>query len=475
MQKWIGNRPTIGQKALVTMYGKVLEQARHTVINSTDTVLKVIEAEFDKKSGRDVKGVLVLTTTSILFLSRSENTVYTYNQVNDFRVQKDGNDKNEWQLKLSIGYTPRIFDDIKINDDSKEFIEILEHIVHHKSANVLTTVTHDFDKFLHADRLNDLRSNNVKITAFVMKRDNLGHAKNGERLLREKHRDAKLIAEGYYQSAKKKGNFVLVEDTDILVYEYDDKERTATLMNKWPFTFFSHAVVDQFAMKTVISREEGELVLTSSGKKLVALLVDAKIAFESKERKWYQKVLGFRSGKWWKRAVASFMYVFGFIIILAMIFGEDTTETDAITPDTKTADEQSNKTDAEADRLAEEQQKQEEADRLAEEQRKQEEANRLAEEKAKQEEAERIAEEQRKQEEADRLAEEQRKQEEANRLAEEQRKQEEAARAQKEQTTNVYYKNCTQAREAGAAPVHQGEPGYGKHLDRDGDGIGCDR
>ncbi|MFD4960588.1 DUF1524 domain-containing protein [Microbacterium sp. NPDC058389] len=38
----------------------------------------------------------------------------------------------------------------------------------------------------------------------------------------------------------------------------------------------------------------------------------------------------------------------------------------------------------------------------------------------------------------------------------------------------VYYKNCDAARAAGAAPVHQGEPGYGKHLDRDGDGIGCD-
>ncbi|WP_326746532.1 excalibur calcium-binding domain-containing protein [Streptomyces sp. NBC_01760] len=22
--------------------------------------------------------------------------------------------------------------------------------------------------------------------------------------------------------------------------------------------------------------------------------------------------------------------------------------------------------------------------------------------------------------------------------------------------------------------MHQGEPGYGRHLDRDGDGVGCD-
>jgi hypothetical protein len=39
---------------------------------------------------------------------------------------------------------------------------------------------------------------------------------------------------------------------------------------------------------------------------------------------------------------------------------------------------------------------------------------------------------------------------------------------------SVYYDNCAAARAAGAAPVHRGEPGYGRHLDRDGDGTGCD-
>lgn len=42
------------------------------------------------------------------------------------------------------------------------------------------------------------------------------------------------------------------------------------------------------------------------------------------------------------------------------------------------------------------------------------------------------------------------------------------------QTASVYYKNCTEARNAGAAPVYKGDPGYAKHLDRDGDGIGCE-
>lgn len=36
------------------------------------------------------------------------------------------------------------------------------------------------------------------------------------------------------------------------------------------------------------------------------------------------------------------------------------------------------------------------------------------------------------------------------------------------------FRNCAEARAAGAAPVRRGEPGYGPHLDRDNDGIGCE-
>jgi hypothetical protein len=36
------------------------------------------------------------------------------------------------------------------------------------------------------------------------------------------------------------------------------------------------------------------------------------------------------------------------------------------------------------------------------------------------------------------------------------------------------FRNCDQARAAGAAPVRRGDPGYGPHLDRDNDGVGCE-
>ena len=38
----------------------------------------------------------------------------------------------------------------------------------------------------------------------------------------------------------------------------------------------------------------------------------------------------------------------------------------------------------------------------------------------------------------------------------------------------AFYATCSAARAVGAAPVRRGDPGYASHLDRDGDGIGCE-
>ncbi|MFD6857529.1 excalibur calcium-binding domain-containing protein [Rhodococcus sp. NPDC060090] len=37
------------------------------------------------------------------------------------------------------------------------------------------------------------------------------------------------------------------------------------------------------------------------------------------------------------------------------------------------------------------------------------------------------------------------------------------------------FKNCTEAWNAGAAPVYRNDPGYAPRLDRDNDGVGCER
>ncbi|WP_244194645.1 excalibur calcium-binding domain-containing protein [Amycolatopsis echigonensis] len=44
-----------------------------------------------------------------------------------------------------------------------------------------------------------------------------------------------------------------------------------------------------------------------------------------------------------------------------------------------------------------------------------------------------------------------------------------------EQPSGVYYKNCAAAKAAGVTPLHRGDPGYRPALDRDGDGVACER
>lgn len=39
---------------------------------------------------------------------------------------------------------------------------------------------------------------------------------------------------------------------------------------------------------------------------------------------------------------------------------------------------------------------------------------------------------------------------------------------------HVYYRNCSEARAAGAAPIYREGPGYREALDQDNDGIACE-
>lgn len=61
-----------------------------------------------------------------------------------------------------------------------------------------------------------------------------------------------------------------------------------------------------------------------------------------------------------------------------------------------------------------------------------------------------------------------------NRQAGPVRKVKSAAPAPAPVRSTAYYRSCREARAAGAAPIRRGQAGYGKHLDRDGDGIACE-
>lgn len=87
-------------------------------------------------------------------------------------------------------------------------------------------------------------------------------------------------------------------------------------------------------------------------------------------------------------------------------------------------------------------------------------------EKAKQEEKERA-------EQAKKAAEEKKKQEEAAAAAANQ--QQAQSQSQPAASSELNFSNCKEARAAGYSHMRRGEPGYAPHLDRDGDGIACDK
>ena len=51
----------------------------------------------------------------------------------------------------------------------------------------------------------------------------------------------------------------------------------------------------------------------------------------------------------------------------------------------------------------------------------------------------------------------------------------ETTEAAPEPEHNAYYANCSAAKAAHVTPLHHGEPGYRPALDRDGDGVACER
>lgn len=67
--------------------------------------------------------------------------------------------------------------------------------------------------------------------------------------------------------------------------------------------------------------------------------------------------------------------------------------------------------------------------------------------------------------------------EERRRKERERRRKERAAQAAEEraQQEYVYYANCTDVENAGAAPIYAADPGYSRDLDRDGDGVACEQ
>ncbi|WP_052191917.1 MULTISPECIES: excalibur calcium-binding domain-containing protein [Priestia] len=346
-----------------------------------------------------------------------------------------------------------------------------------------------------------------------------------KRLIKQKHPDAWLVE---YASIGKKLNaseFGAFTREGLFTYKLIDKTniiKTGGVL--WPEQ--KHGEVDHFAIKSIFSLHNIQFVTGNQGKDVQKFLEGEKEnSFIQLKRKWHEKILGFCSGKKWKKYTA----VTGYVMIIFFIFGfinglgedstnQQTTKTAAKT--TTVPKEVVNKLNPNEPVIFKDGQyivgkdilpgnytaytKDKDGGHLGvirkdyttsgvsaalginnnvnpaiinnlDVELKEEDRLTLAgfqsnvvltplsNEEAKEKKAERDAA-------AKKVA-----QEEQARKEQEARKAEQEAAQKQAQSTNISFKNCTEARATGAAPVHRGEPGYASHLDRDGDGIGCDQ
>ncbi|PEI98389.1 excalibur calcium-binding domain-containing protein [Bacillus toyonensis] len=123
-----------------------------------------------------------------------------------------------------------------------------------------------------------------------------------------------------------------------------------------------------------------------------------------------------------------------------------------------TSEEQKQETKKEDEKKQEDEQKKIEEQKKAEEQKQAEEQKKLEEQKK--------AEEQKKQQEAARAKEQEQQKATANTAPQQQ-----AAPKQEK----VHFANCTDANNAGYYDITPDSPAYASHLDRDGDGVACER
>ncbi|KIL73734.1 excalibur calcium-binding domain-containing protein [Bacillus badius] len=260
-----------------------------------------------------------------------------------------------------------------------------------------------------------------------------------KRYIREKHPEAWMIEYASIGEKLNTSEFGAFTRDKLITYKLVDKQilvRTGEIF--WPKE--KHGEVDHFALKSIFSIDGVKFVTGNNGKEVQRFLEDEKKdSFTKIPRIFYQKILGFRSNKRWKQITAVVGYLLVLFLIIGFFNGNDNEERKIVKKEEEKQDVVNKK-----EEVAKPVVKQKDID----ETEKEETSNKpivLKDDKS-------------------------------TTISETEDEQiEEPAEDLETQQENVYYKNCAAVRAAGAAPIYRGDPGYGSHLDREGDGVACEQ
>lgn len=135
-----------------------------------------------------------------------------------------------------------------------------------------------------------------------------------ERLARVEHSDFRYLTSGNVEGSTSTNEYAVATDQGLFFYLFKKNELTPLTHVLWEDV--REIRVDYKAMRTDLTLNGQNYRLVNEGKKIFTLAAEKSDAnIEKVDRKWHQKILGFRSGTNWKKGVAiiGYLFLFGFI------------------------------------------------------------------------------------------------------------------------------------------------------------------
>lgn len=139
-----------------------------------------------------------------------------------------------------------------------------------------------------------------------------------------KHKDIRFITDGTIEGSKNNTEYAVATDAGLFLYLF--KKDSLQPLDHVLWKDVKEIKVDHLAMRTNLTLNGQNYRLVNEGKKIANLAIEKSEAkVEKVDRRWHQKILGFRSGTTWKKiiAVIAYLFLFGFI---GSFFAEEETQ-----------------------------------------------------------------------------------------------------------------------------------------------------
>jgi micrococcal nuclease len=142
-----------------------------------------------------------------------------------------------------------------------------------------------------------------------------------KRLIREKHPDVWLIENASIGGKLNVNDYGAFTKNGLIIYILSG-EKQLMKVGEFPWPWGQQGEVDHFAIKSIFTFGHQQFVTGNKGKDVQKYLEgERNNTITIKPRKFSQKILGFRSGKRWKKVTASIGYLFILFFIIGLFNG----------------------------------------------------------------------------------------------------------------------------------------------------------